>query len=73
MIDQIETGSFAVAKGTSAPDLIRVVSWNIARGSHFDEIAEFLAGTNGDLILLQETDRHARRTGYRNVAADLAK
>jgi len=49
------------------------VSWNIARGCRLDEIAGFLAGANADLILLQEVDKHARRTEYRNIAELLAQ
>ena len=49
------------------------MSWNIARGRRLDEIAEFLAGANADLILLQEVDKHARRTAYRNIAEFLAQ
>jgi endonuclease/exonuclease/phosphatase family metal-dependent hydrolase len=73
-LDQVETGSFAPQEGISAaPRRIRVVSWNIARGCRLDEISEFLVGANADLILLQEVDKYARRTEYRNIAESLAK
>jgi len=73
-LDQVETGSFASQEGIShAPRRIRVVSWNIARGCRLDEIAEFLVGANADLILLQEVDKYARRSEYRNIAELLAK
>jgi endonuclease/exonuclease/phosphatase family metal-dependent hydrolase len=73
-LDQVETGSFAPQVGIShAPRRIRVVSWNIARGCRLDEIAEFLVAANADLILLQEVDKRARRTEYRNIAELLAK
>ena len=72
-LDQVETGSFAQEGISHAPRTIQVVSWNIARGCRLDEIVEFLVGANADLILLQEVDRHARRTEYRNVAEVLAK
>jgi endonuclease/exonuclease/phosphatase family metal-dependent hydrolase len=73
-LDKVETGSFAPQEGIShAPRRIRVVSWNIARGCRLDEIAEFLVGANADLILLQEVDKHARRTAYRNIAEFLAQ
>lgn len=73
-IDWIETGSFGAPAPVSlqAPTL-HVVSWNIARGSRFDAISEFLINANADLILLQESDRNCRRTAYRNVAQDLAQ
>ena len=73
-LDQVETGSFAPQECISpAPGRIRVVSWNIARGCRLDEISEFLVGANADLILLQEVDKYARRTEYRNIAESLAK
>jgi endonuclease/exonuclease/phosphatase family metal-dependent hydrolase len=73
-MEQIEAGSFAPQKGFSHPPrIIRVVSWNIARGCRFDEIAAFLAASNADLIILQEVDKHARRTSYRNVTEQLAQ
>ena len=73
-LDQVETGFFAPRKTIShTPRSIRIVSWNIARGSRVDEIEEFLVGADADLILLQEVDKHARRTGYRNIAELLAK
>ena len=73
-LDQVETGSFTPQEVISySPRRIRVVSWNIARGCRLDEIAEFLVGANADLILLQEVDKYARRTEYRNIAELLAK
>jgi endonuclease/exonuclease/phosphatase family metal-dependent hydrolase len=71
-MSHIETGSFA-PESTEAPTALRVVSWNIARGSQLDAIVEFLATANADIILLQEADRHAQRTNYRNVAKEIAK
>lgn len=73
-IDYIETGSFGAPTPVSQqPPRLQVVSWNIARGSRFDAIREFLININADLILLQESDRNCRRTEYRNVAKDLAQ
>lgn len=72
-MSHIETGSF-VSELTEAPPALRVVSWNIARGSQLDAIIEFLATTaNADIILLQEADMHARRTNYRIVAREIAQ
>jgi len=73
-IEQIETGSFV--EHTSAAELqreLRIVSWNVARGCCFDAIADFLQSINADLILLQEVDKNSRRTGYRNIAKELAE
>lgn len=73
-LELIETGSFATNQLTrNPPDVIRVLSWNIARGSRFDLVIEFLTQANVDLAILQETDRNARRSGHRNVAAEIAK
>lgn len=73
-IDCIEIGTFSRPTAVSVqPEKLHVVSWNIARGSRIDAISEFLIGADADLILLQESDHHNRRTGYRNVAKDLAQ
>jgi endonuclease/exonuclease/phosphatase family metal-dependent hydrolase len=73
-MEHIETGSFAPQEAsTHLPRRIRVVSWNIARGSRLDEITEFLADANADIILLQEVDKHARRTAFRNIAKHLSQ
>jgi endonuclease/exonuclease/phosphatase family metal-dependent hydrolase len=71
-MNRIETGSFA-SQSTEAPSALRVVSWNIARGLQLEAVTEFLATANADVILLQEVDRHARRTNYRNVAREIAQ
>ena len=73
-MEQVETGSFALRDGISdQPRTIQVVTWNIARGCRLDEVAEFLVSANADLVLLQEVDKHARRTGRRNIAEYLAQ
>ncbi len=55
------------------PECIRAVSWNINRGLQLDGVIEFLAGSRADLILLQEADINARRTGRRNVPREIAQ
>ena len=73
-IEQIETGSLAPQQGSAKqPRIIRVVSWNIARGCELDEIAKFLLNANADLLLLQEVDKDARRSANRNIAEHLAQ
>jgi len=52
---------------------IRVVSWNIERGLRFAAIVDFLRSIEADLILLQEVDSNARRTGRRDVTRELAR
>ncbi|MBZ5664147.1 MAG: endonuclease/exonuclease/phosphatase family protein [Acidobacteriia bacterium] len=49
------------------------MNWNVARGSRLNAITEFLAGESADLVLLQETDTNALRTGYRNIAEELRR
>jgi endonuclease/exonuclease/phosphatase family metal-dependent hydrolase len=55
------------------PNRIRVVSWNIDRGLRLAEIKDFLAAQKPDIVILQEVDLYARRTGCRNIAEDIAK
>lgn len=57
----------------SPPDSIRVVDWNIDRGLHLSEVVGFLARAKADLIMLQEVDENTRRTGYANVAREIAE
>jgi endonuclease/exonuclease/phosphatase family metal-dependent hydrolase len=51
---------------------ISVVTWNIERGKSYEAILGTLHLLDADILLLQEVDRHCRRTGYRDVARDLA-
>lgn len=74
-INSIRSGSFAT---DSRPERLRsgfiVVCWNIERGLRWTEIHNAVRGPLvADLYLLQEVDWNARRTGYRDVAADLAR
>ncbi len=52
---------------------IRIVSWNIDRGTHLDEIGSELAREPADLYLLQEVDWGTKRTGQADIGAELAK
>lgn len=72
--EHIETGSFSTHESWPvSSETLRVVSWNINRGISFDLILAFLASMDADLILLQECDLNARRSGFRNVARELAQ
>lgn len=51
---------------------MRILTWNIERGLQFPRILDFLRTIRADLLLLQEVDLNARRTGNRDIAADLA-
>ena len=73
-MEELETGTFVNGRAVSkAPDVIRVVSWNIARGSSLDGVTEFLLNNKADLVILQESDRNSRRTGYRNIAKEISQ
>ncbi len=52
---------------------IRIVTWNIDRGSEFRTIGSELAQNPADLCLLQEVDWKTKRTGQADVAEELAK
>jgi endonuclease/exonuclease/phosphatase family metal-dependent hydrolase len=51
----------------------RVVTWNIERGARYESILRELRHLDADIVVLQEVDAYARRSGLRDVAADLAR
>lgn len=55
-----------------AGETIRLVCWNIERGQQFAAVGSALELLSGDLLLLQEVDLNARRSGNRNIAAEYA-
>lgn len=68
------SGSFAAPRWTLWPtDRIRVVNWNIDRGLRFADIIAFLESQRAGLLVLQEVDMYDRRTGFRNIAEEIAK
>ncbi len=69
------SGSFAPETWAefNRPELV-LVNWNIERGVRLTKILQALqAPLAADLCVLQEVDLHTRRTGYRNVAEELAR
>jgi endonuclease/exonuclease/phosphatase family metal-dependent hydrolase len=72
-IHQILSGSAAADAVPSVPTQLRVVTWNIERGIRFQGILSTLQRLEADVILLQEVDRFADRSGNRDVASDLAQ
>ncbi len=52
---------------------LNVASWNIERGERLQAVAASLKRFSSALVLIQECDMHARRTGNRNVAEHLAR
>ena len=57
----------------SALRSVRVLTWNIDRGTDLNTITAELRNNPADLCLLQEVDWNAVRSGQRDVAADLAR
>ena len=73
-MEQIETGSFVRGNSSSiSADYLHLISWNINRGLQLNSILKFLHEIKADLILLQETDVNAFRTGRRNIAREIAQ
>lgn len=52
---------------------IRLVSWNIDRGSRLPLISDELSKNPADLYLLQEVDSNTKRAANRDEAAELAR
>ena len=61
-----------VEQTAPADGRVKVVSWNIEQGVRYDRIRDVLKELDADVYLLQEVDLNVRRSGYRNVAQDLA-
>lgn len=52
---------------------LKIVTWNIERGTQFESILTAIRELNPDIVLLQEVDWYCHRTEYRHVAQDLAE
>ncbi|MBV8571996.1 MAG: endonuclease/exonuclease/phosphatase family protein [Acidobacteriaceae bacterium] len=73
-MDHVLRGNFADSKSQlPQAQALKVVSWNINRGLRLGDILGFLKSQAADLLILQEVDLNARRTGYLNVAEELAR
>jgi endonuclease/exonuclease/phosphatase family metal-dependent hydrolase len=73
-MQEIVTGSFAPCDWRLWPPVrIRVIDWNIDRGSKLPAIVDFLSAQNADLLVLQEADLNTRRAGNANVAEEIAR
>lgn len=64
-------GSFAPAHRSSSA--LKILDWNIHKGSHLDKLIETARTQRPDLCLFQEVDWHAQRTGRRRIAEELAR
>lgn len=71
----LETGRFASA--AVVPETLVVASYNVERGFAVDAQRVALEGgaigARPDVLLLQEVDRGCSRTGFRNIARELAE
>jgi endonuclease/exonuclease/phosphatase family metal-dependent hydrolase len=73
-MDEVICGGFVPPRLELWPrESIRVVDWNIERGTHTAGIIEFLKKCKADLIFLQELDLNARRTNYLDAAREIAQ
>jgi len=71
---EIVTGNFAPFRLVLwPPTSLCIVDWNIDRGQQLSGVIDFLAGTNADILILQEVDLNARRTHRLNVAEEIAR
>ena len=52
---------------------VRILDWNIDKGKRFDNVARAIREHKPDLVLIQEVDYGAKRTGRKNVTEELAK
>lgn len=70
----IESGSYTPRHAFhGSRTSILVVSWNIDRGAKLQGVVDFLAEAKADLVLLQEADVNAKRTGNRHVAQEVSR
>lgn len=58
--------------GDGHTSTLRIVTWNIDHGSNLSEITADLRKREPDLLLLQEVDWNAARSGLKDVAFELA-
>ena len=73
-MQEIVMGNFAPFRWVMwPPSSLGIVDWNLDRGQHLQGIIDFLAGTNADILLLQEADLNARRTQRLNIAEEIAR
>src|SRR3954463_308109 len=71
-IHRIEGEPARVTRLVADLEHLAVVTWNIEQGQQYDSILNSLRTLDADVLLLQEVDRHVGRTGYRDIARDLA-
>lgn len=72
VIHRVEGEPARISRTWTGREPLKVVTWNIERGSEYDQILAVLRTLDADVLLLQEVDRFCGRTGYRDIARDLA-
>src|SRR5436305_7748036 len=70
-MNEIRRGKFA--RQAPAGNELKVLDWNIDRGTQFEKIAAGIESQQPELAVLQEVDLNARRSGFQDVAQELAK
>lgn len=71
-LDRIRRGNFSPDPLEPGPSL-KVLNWNIERGSQFEGVLEGIQEQRPDICILQEVDLNAERTRRKDVAAELAR
>src|SRR5262249_12213134 len=64
-------GNFSTERAASG--WFKVLNWNINRGLQLEGIGTAIERERPDIVLLQEVDMNASRTGQKNVAEELAR
>jgi endonuclease/exonuclease/phosphatase family metal-dependent hydrolase len=72
LLQQVSTCNYAPVLAEPPRD-VGLITWNLERGSRFQDIREFLRAQRSDILALQEVDVNARRSGNRKIYEDLAR
>jgi endonuclease/exonuclease/phosphatase family metal-dependent hydrolase len=70
---ELREGNFAPLHAVPAAKTLRILDWNIDRGTELDKITESIRELHPDICVLQEVDLFARRSGRLDVANELAR
>ena len=70
-MNDIRHGSFAPK--APEPLELNILDWNIDRGTELDRIAKGIESQQPNIAILQEVDLDARRSGFKDIARELAE